>query len=175
MSDISKRVRFITLLDKIGYLIEMSTGSFCAIFFAGMAFVTIVAVFYRYVLNDPIQWSNEVARFLMLWTGFLAMNIAMRRNEHIRIDLVAKMLPPGISKVLDYLIDGLIGYFLVLLIIKGYYMTVSTMLTASAIPISMTWIYIAVPLGALLTLIQLLLNLINRILSLFGEIPDSIS
>ena len=163
-----RRVWFIEFLDRIGYVIEMSTGSLCVLFFAAMTFVTITGVFYRYALNDPIQWSNESARFLMLWTGFLAINIATRKGEHIRIDIIVKLLPSWMSKALGYIVDLLIGYFLILLLIKGWAMTSNTIMTGFTIPISMFWVYVSIPLGALVTLIQLLLNVTTKVLSEFG-------
>ena len=168
----SRRGWIIEFLDKIGYVIEMSTGSLCVLFFATMTFVTITGVFYRYALNDPIQWSNESARFLMLWTGFLAINIAMRKGEHIRIDIIVNLLPSWMSKALGYIVDLLIGYFLILLLTKGWTMASNTMMTGFTIPVSMFWVYVSVPLGALITLIQLLLNVTAKVLSEFGPVND---
>ena len=168
----SRRVWFIEFLDRIGYVIEMSTGSLCVLFFAAMTFVTIIGVFYRYALNDPIIWSNESARFLMLWTGFLAINIAMRKGEHIRIDIIVNLLPSWMSKALGYIVDLLIGYFLILLLTKGWTMASNTMMTGFTIPVSMFWVYVSVPLGALITLIQLLLNVTAKVLSEFGPVND---
>lgn len=164
----SGRLRFIDFLDRVGYVIEMSTGSLCVLFFAGMTFVTLLGVFYRYVLNDPIIWTNESARFLMLWTGFLAINIAMRKSEHIRIDILVNLLPSWMSKLLGYFVDVLIGYFLILLLVKGWLMASNTMMTGFTMPVSMFWIYVSVPFGALVTLIQLFLNVTTKILSEFG-------
>ncbi len=170
----SKRTQFIKLLDKIGYSIEMGSGFFCVVFFAAMTFVVILGVFYRYVMKDPFQWSEEVARFLMLWLGFLAINIAFRRSEHIAIDTLVKALPSGVSKVLNYLVHLMIGFFLIVLLAKGYRMTTGTIMTAATMPISMFWIYLAVPLGVLLTLIQLFLNITKMILSEFDPVADEI-
>jgi len=163
------------VLDKIGYFIEMGSGFFCVLFFASMTAVVILGVFYRYVMKDPFQWSEEAARFLMLWLGFLAINIALRRDEHIGIDTVAKALPSIVSKILGYVIHLMIGYFLIILLAKGYRMTTGTIMTAASMPISMFWIYLSVPLGILLTLIQLLLNITKKILSEFEPISGEIS
>ena len=168
----SRRVWCIEFLDRIGYIIEMGTGSLCVLFFAGMTFATLLGVFYRYVLNDPIIWTNESARFLMLWTGFLAINIAMRKSEHIRIDIFVNLLPIWMSKVLGYFVDLLIGYFLLLLLAKGWLMASNTIMTGFTMPISMFWIYVSVPLGALVTLIQLLLNVTAKVLSEFVPVKD---
>jgi len=171
----SKRTQFINLIDKTGYFIEMSSGFFCVLFFAAMTAVMLLGVFYRYIMKDPFQWGEEAARFLMLWMGFLAINIALRRNEHIGIDILVKALPIKVSKILDYLIHLMIGYFLIVLLAKGYRMTTGTMMTAASLPISMFWVYLSVPLGVFLTLIQLFLNIAKKILSEFEPTASEIS
>ncbi|MBW1788189.1 MAG: TRAP transporter small permease [Deltaproteobacteria bacterium] len=171
----SRRARCIYELDRVGSYIEKGSGFFCVLFFAGMTFVVILGVFYRYVMKDPFQWTEEAARFLMLWLGFLAINIALRRNEHIAIDTVVKALPPTVSKPIDYLIHLLMGFFLVVLLVKACGMTFGTIMTAASMPISMLWIYLSVPLGILLTLIQLLLNITKKVLSEFDPVTSEIS
>jgi len=175
MHDQSGRKQFERRLDRIGNMLETGSGFICVLFFAAMTVVVLLGVFYRYVMKDPFQWSEEVARFLMLWLGFLAINIALRRDEHIGIDTVVKILPPAISKILGYLIYLMIGIFLIILLIKGYRMTTGTMMTAATMPISMRWIYMSVPVGVLLTFVQLLLKITGKILAEFEPVSNEAS
>jgi len=114
----------------------------------------ILGVVFRYVVQAPLQWTEELARFFMLWTGFMAMNVAMYHRAHLAIDSIIVLMPPRLVKLLGYLGDILIAYFLIILLIKGYSMTTRTIMQASSMEFSMFWIYMAVPLGAFLTLIQ---------------------
>ena len=165
MADKIRADSLIKLLDKTGLIIERSTGFVCTILLGIMITVVAMGVFFRYVIHNPLQWGEELARFLMLWAGFMAMNIAMRRNEHIKIDIIVKCLPIWMEKIFDYIVCFLVGFFLVILITKGYGMTISTKMTAASLPVSMTWIYASVPLGAILTMIQLILNFLKKIVS----------
>lgn len=167
MRNETSTARFIRHADRAGAIIEKWTGSVCALLLGLLIVCMFTGVFYRYVLTDPIQWVEELSRFLMLWAGFGAMNIAMRRNEHIAIDLFCTKLPHLLSKILSYLVYLLIGFFLIVLLQKGYAMVLSTTMTGSLVPISMKWIYASVPVGALLTLIQLTINMMIKILSEF--------
>ena len=116
-------------------------------------------------VQNPLQWTEELARFLMLWTGFLAMNVAMHHGMHLKIDALVNVLPNWMKHVLGYVCDILIGCFLVILVFKGYGMTKNTMMLASSMKLSMVWIYMAVPLGAFLTLIQHVLQVGRKILT----------
>jgi TRAP-type C4-dicarboxylate transport system permease small subunit len=71
-------------------------------------------VFFRYVLNDAPNWTEEAARFCMLWmTGLLA-PLAMRRGGFVSIDMLERALPRVVSALLSLTLLGLI--FLVLLV-----------------------------------------------------------
>jgi TRAP-type C4-dicarboxylate transport system permease small subunit len=174
MQDRARLTQIIEASDKLGYLIEMTSGTFCVLLFAAMLVVTLFGVFFRYVMLNPFEWTEELARFLMLGLSFLAINIALRKREHIAIQFLAQKLPNKISKVLDYFVDILIGLFLIVLMKQGYLMATRTLLTTSTLNISMFWIYLTVPLGAFLTLLQLILNMTKKTISEFTSISHEI-
>jgi len=171
MQDRSQRVLIIKTSDKIGSFIEMTSGAFSVLFFAGMTAITLLGVIFRYVMDSPFEWTEEVARFSVLCLWLLSFNIALRKREHITIPALVDRLPPGVSKLLDYIVDILIGFFLIVLIKQGYLMTTRTLMFASTIHISMFWLYLFVPVGASLTLLQLILGMIKKVLSEFGPVP----
>lgn len=163
--------KIIVICDRIGHLIEMTVGSFCVLLFAGMIVVSLLGVIFRYVMLSPFEWTEESARFLMLWLGFLGMNIALRKNQHIAIDFLGGRLHPRALMFIAYGVDVLVGLFLYFLLKQGYFMTVRTIITTSTLNISMFWIYMAVPIGALLTGIQLLLNVIIKLMKGISPTP----
>jgi len=171
MKDHGLRERIILTSDKIGHVIERVVGSFCVLIYGAMIVAALLGVVFRYIMLSPFEWTEEVARFLMLWLGFLAMNMALRRNQHIAINFFGNRLPPVLMRLLGYCIDGLVGLFLYYLLKQGYLMTTRTLMTASTLNISMFWIYMAVPLGALLTVIQLVLNVTMKVLKGFRPQP----
>jgi len=164
MEDHAFRERIILISDKIGHVIEMAVGSFCVLIYGAMIVAALLGVAFRYIMLSPFEWTEELARFLMLWLGFLGMNIALRKNQHIAINFFGDRLPPGLSRFMGYCIDVLVALFLYYLLKQGYLMTTRTLMTASTLGISMFWIYMAVPLGALLTVIQLILNVTMKVL-----------
>jgi TRAP-type C4-dicarboxylate transport system permease small subunit len=70
-----------------------------------------VAVFYRYVLNDSIYWSNEVARYLLVYIVFLGATMAHKHKAHIRIDMIHAYLSPRARRYLESTISVLFLLF----------------------------------------------------------------
>lgn len=171
MEDRAFREKTILTADKIGHLIEMIVGTVCVLIFAAMIAAALLGVVFRYIMLSPFEWTEEVARFLMLWLGFLGMNLALRRNQHIAINFFGNRLPPVLMRLLGYCIDGLVAFFLYYLLKQGYLMTTRTLMTASTLNLSMFWIYMAVPLGAGLTVVQLVLNVTMKVLKEFRPQP----
>ena len=151
-------------IDLVGGLIEKASGLLCVLFGAFMAGMTILGVVFRYFMSSPFQWTEELARFLMLGMCFLAINIALRRKQHIAIRLVVDYLPKTIVKIIDYISDGLMAFFLVVLFWRGCLMATNTMMTGHSIDISMFWPYLTMPVGIGLTMIQLILVTADKVL-----------
>jgi TRAP-type C4-dicarboxylate transport system permease small subunit len=61
--------------------------------------------FTRYVLNDSAAWTEEIARYLLICTVFVAIAAAVRRTRHIHVDFIYRMIPAGAGRVLSTLVD----------------------------------------------------------------------
>ena len=152
------------ILNLMGSYIEVASGFLSVLLLIAMTIVALAGVFFRYVLESPFVWTEEVSRFLMLLIVFLSINVAFRRNEHIAVNYLVLRMPPIAAKVLDYIGHGLIAVFLYYLIRQGYSMTTGTIMTASTIDLSMRWLYMFLPLGAMLTLLQLIFRITDKLL-----------
>jgi TRAP-type C4-dicarboxylate transport system permease small subunit len=85
-----------------------------------MAILVAVQVFFRYVLNQSLFWSEELARYLLVWLTFLGASCAYYRHAHPGVDILYNRLPPAFRKVCTLIIHlASIGLFAVM-IVYGY-------------------------------------------------------
>jgi TRAP-type C4-dicarboxylate transport system permease small subunit len=85
-----------------------------------MSLIVAVQVFFRYALNSSLFWSEELARFMLVWLTFLGASAAYRRGVHPGVDVLYRRMPPWLkrtSAVLIHLVS--IGLFCVM-IVYGY-------------------------------------------------------
>lgn len=61
--------------------------------------------FTRYVLNDSAAWTEEIARYLLIATVFVAISSATRRTRHIHVDFLYRLIPKPAGRALSTLID----------------------------------------------------------------------
>ena len=103
------------------------------------------------VFNSSLSWTEEAARYLMIWGVLLGANLAFLRGYLISINIVVTKLPARVQagmrvfrKVLALFFTAILTYYGVHLCILG------TGIESPAIGINYVWVYLAVPLGAAL-------------------------
>ena len=69
-----------------------------------MAMIVAVQVFFRYVLNHSLFWSEELARYLLVWLTFLGASVAYYRGAHPGIDFFYVKMPPTIKQAARFLV-----------------------------------------------------------------------
>lgn len=158
--------------DRLGQLVETVCGGLCVFCYAVMTLIAILGVFFRYVMQSPFMWTEEAARYLLVWLGFTAISMALRQNRHIKVDVMAAIAPPRVQQIIGYVVDVLVALFFVVLLWQGWLMTTNNIMAASTLPVSMTWIYSALPVAALLALFQHGMNVIRKTASRLVPDPD---
>jgi TRAP-type C4-dicarboxylate transport system permease small subunit len=119
-------------------------------------------VFTRYVLNIGLPWTEEVARMVLVWTVMIGAAIAMDRNEHYAITFIADRLK-GVPRLVVLLLVNVIGLvFLFVLVRHGMNYVSSSMTTVYvSTQVARGWIYLALPVGAAIMMVSLVLNSIE--------------
>lgn len=80
--------------------------------FWGMALCVFLQFFTRYVLNNSLAWTEEIAINCLIAVVFLGSVWCVRRSRHIQVDVIYHYLPPGIARILSTLVDLIrIGFF----------------------------------------------------------------
>lgn len=86
--------------------------SLVLVLFWALAGVVFLQFFTRYVLNDSVAWTEEIARYLLIGVGFIGSTVAVRKNTHIFIEFFYRYLPPRLGRALTGLVDlGCITFF----------------------------------------------------------------
>lgn len=80
-----------------------------------LAFVVFLQFFTRYVLNDSLGWTEEIARFLLIGVTFTGAVMACRKNSHIAVEFLYRWVPRPVRRVAQLVIDGLTTAFFGLL------------------------------------------------------------
>jgi TRAP-type transport system small permease protein len=106
-------------------------------------------------LGEPLIWTDELSRFLMVWLAVFGWIVASRKRIHVRIRFFQDRLPEQAHKATELAIQSamtlfgaLVTAYSVGLIGKNYE------LEATSLPISMAWMYAPMVLGGAITALQ---------------------
>jgi len=139
------------MLDRIENLLKHIIG-IIMILITVIVFAQVVS---RYIFNDPFVWSEETARYLVIWMVFIGMPIGVRDSAHLAlgINLFAKL--PRLLKFLTKILLDLIMLSIFIYIIRyGYLFSIKSVISmAMTIPISLSLVYIAIPVCTTLTVV----------------------
>ncbi|MBU2227973.1 MAG: TRAP transporter small permease [Proteobacteria bacterium] len=119
-------------------------------------FMTIfLQVIFRYILALPFTFSEELARYLMVWIVCLGAAGAYGEGMHIGVAVFANLLPAGGRRWLNRIVHLTVGGLMGVIIYQGgrlSYLLADQL--SPAMEIRMSWPYLAVPAGAFLILVQ---------------------
>ena len=111
--------------------------------------LVLTQVFFRYVLNESLFWSEEVVRYSLVWSTLLGAAVVAYQRAHIRIEVLELMLPPRARTVVHFLTDALTLAFTIILCWTGIQFVGRTIFQHSASLGAPMWVvYGAVPAGA---------------------------
>lgn len=141
---------------------------FCS---AVMTFTLIIQVFLRYVLKTSIPFSEELARYLMIWVVFLAAGLALKEDAHISIRVLVDRFRGRARLWLNLGAQILLLIFLVLLIRESIavlpYQRIQIILSMG---ISIFWFYLAIPVGCIIMILFLLPKMQEKVKKILGKI-----
>jgi TRAP-type C4-dicarboxylate transport system permease small subunit len=124
-----------------------------------MTGVTLGQVVARYVFGAPLIWSEEAARYLFVWVSMIGAALAARQGAHYALTALVERLPPPTARLAALGALAIAIAFLLVLLVTGVNETRQAHLQdAATLPFRMSLPYAAIPVGAALMLLHILLN-----------------
>ena len=134
--------------------LDRGLGALLVSLFLGLIFSVTWQVASRYLFKAPSSWTEELARFLLIWIGLLGAAYAYRSGAHMRLDLLEEHLGPAGASRLRALSSIAVMVFSITVLLLGGLSLVSLTLeleqVSAALNIPMGLVYLALPLSGLL-------------------------
>jgi TRAP-type C4-dicarboxylate transport system permease small subunit len=147
-------------------IIELVLLVVCSALLLILTFSVFLEVVIRYVLNAPLSWTEEIARFALIWFAMLASAVAARRGVHFAFRWGMKPLPESVRWWVRQMVNVLVSIFLAFLLVQGIgTLDVVSDQTAMATEIDMRIPYAAIPVGMGLVLIIYVIEVADAFLS----------
>lgn len=147
-------------MKKFDKLCEVINNIASAITVAMMVFLILLitwAVFSRFVLNNPVAWQYEVTLICLSWIVFIGMSMTFHNDEHMRLTFVSNAMKPKMRAIWLSVMDG---FCFVFLVVAGY-LSISVVQNSmqtmyQTIPVARGFFYMPFPIGACMSLFQII-------------------
>ena len=155
--------------DQFWKLVEAIT----LIVFVVMLLLTISQIIFRYVLSISVPWTEEAARWFYVWQIFLGSALALRERIHLKVTLVTERFPPRFAACVRAAVLFLEVVFLGGILVGSAMMMGSIRtVTAGSFPVSMTYLYLALPISFGLMVLVSLGRFLHAFLALIRPVEE---
>lgn len=157
-------------MTRIKELIDVVLKWFLVFIISLMTINVLWQVFSRFVINNPSSFTEELARYTLVWLGILGASYVAGQKMHLAIDLLSLKLSGKPKQYLEIFIQSSILLFaLVVMVIGGIrlvYITLGLNQISAALQIPLGYVYLVVPVSGLLIVfysVYYILDALNKI------------
>ncbi|HCJ59097.1 TRAP transporter small permease [Lutispora sp.] len=150
-------------INKVSDLLDKICSVILVAMLAGMVLTTSLQIICR-VFFTALSWSEEVTRYLLVWSTFIGAGCVYKKGGHISVTFAQEKLPQKLQKGAQILVHLLCGALFAIAVYYGFkYMDKQGTQLSAALRIPMSLMYMAIPLGCGV----MLLHAFNAIIQIF--------
>ena len=139
------------LLNRVSRQLNQAMKFLSGFLIAAMTILVFLQVIFRYLLDAPIDWSEEMASFAFVWMALLGASVGLKDDEHPRLDIFYQVFPDWAKNFCNLTISLAILFMLVVLFIFGIKLTLAMqMQRTAALGYSISYVYAVLPLSAII-------------------------
>ena len=146
--------------DRLVQICAAGAAVFATVLMGVLSLDVLAGVLFRYVLALPLEWSEELARFLIIAITFVGAMAPLERGRHFQVEAVVERLRPRWRRLALTGANVVTGATLIVVLVHGWAMTRVTFAEVSpamGLPYGLT--YATIPIGAGLMLLVVVRDL----------------
>ena len=127
-----------------------------------MTIMVFLQVIFRYVLGEALSFSEELARYMFVWSVAMGTALALKKRSHIGVEVFVELIPVRFQNLMVLITSLLSLLFFGLLIWYGFVMVGATMdQESAALLLPMGYVYLAIPLSGIVLFVCEIANFLE--------------
>jgi TRAP-type C4-dicarboxylate transport system permease small subunit len=123
-------------------LVSKIANGFVVLLLGMMSIVILLGVFFRYVLIEPLPWSEDLGRYLMIWIALFGVGVVMQNGAHVAVTVFVERMPNRLRLVFLLIAKTLVLGFALAMGYLGIKLLLTMMPQISpTLHIRMRWVY----------------------------------
>jgi TRAP-type C4-dicarboxylate transport system permease small subunit len=147
--------------------IDRLLGSVICLLMGAMVINVLWQVFTRFVLRNPSSFTEEAARYMMIWVGLLGSAYATGQKAHLALDLITSKLEGARKRGSEIFIHSIVLIFALAVLVGGggrlVWIQLSLGQQSAALQLKLGYVYLAVPLAGAFIVIYTIGALVDAV------------
>lgn len=161
-------------LERAWRAVDTVFEAFCILCLVATLLIVLWQVFSRELLNNSPSWSEETARILLVWIGFLGAAIGFREGAHIAVTFLVDKFPATLQSVIDRFVQALLLGFGLFLVVQGSQFVIDAQtatLAGTGLPRSV--LYLMMPVAGAMVILYTVLQAFGISTQRYAEPDDA--
>jgi TRAP-type C4-dicarboxylate transport system permease small subunit len=147
--------------------VDWLLGSAICVLMGAMVINVLWQVFTRFVIRDPSSFTEEAARYMMIWVGLLGSAYAAGKKSHLALDLITAKLQGGRKRASEIIIQLFVLVFTLAVMVGGggrlVWIQLSLGQQSAALQLKLGYVYLAVPIAGVFIAFYTIIFLIEAL------------
>lgn len=152
------------MLKKVERVAVWFENALAVLFLTTMIIAVGTQVLSRYFLPVPVSWTEELARYSLIWLTFIGAAMAIHSKGHFVLEVVLNKMTPKIKYIIQI---GILIILAVFLAVNAYssalILKVLQYQTSAALQVQMSYVYLSMPVGSIFMLIHVIVQLVDKL------------
>lgn len=162
------------MLGRILRAVDVIEDNCGGIFITVAVFLITLQILLRVIFGSGISGLTEIATFCAIWSVFFVAGVGIKRNAHVRVDILVRIVPPKVALIIECIIAILTILVSLAFLVSGWLLVEESIAfgdsTLGTIRVPMWWAQAVMPIGGALMLIH---SVRNFVLLLSGQSLES--
>lgn len=151
------------MLKKVEQVVVWFENTLAVVFLTTMIIAVGTQVLSRYLLPVPVSWTEELARYSLIWLTFIGAAMALYSKGHFALEIILNKIAPKIKYIMQL---GILIALAVFLAVNAYssamILKILQYQTSAAMQLPMSYVYLAMPVGSVFMLIHVIVQLFDK-------------
>jgi len=136
-------------MQRASDMVNRATQTALVTILSAMTIAVFLQVLFRYLLKLPLFWTEEFARYCLVWSSLLGAAVALKNGQHMAVTFVMERLPGKLRRIFSVIALLFITLLLTVILLGGIQLVLVTRAQISpALRLPMAIPYSALPIGA---------------------------
>lgn len=144
-------------IHRLGTFLDGIERTVANVSLALLVIILALQVFFRYVLESGLTWSEEVSRFCFVWFVYISASLAAQKGSHIRVTIATGLFPGG-QRYCLMLADGIWVVFNVFVVASGIFLLTKMIkhpVYSTSLFMPLVYVYAVIPLAHALMIVRI--------------------